>query len=93
MTRVHQVGPGSTGRRPSVPIRSRRRKNKRRASVLSGKDIQHRTMKNMNKSFSRSLREQLREGMIYYAAACNCLPIDMNLIIKEIRRIMEEKRK
>ena len=37
-------------------------------------------MKNMNKSFSRSLCEQLREGMIFYAAACNCLPIDMNLI-------------
>lgn len=55
-------------------------KHKSRASVLSRKDIQHRIMKNMNKSFSRSLREQLREGMIFYAAACNCLPIDMNLI-------------
>ena len=56
------------------------RKNKGCASVLSGKDIQHRTMKNMNKSFSRSLREQLREGMILYAAANNCFPIDVALM-------------
>lgn len=37
-------------------------------------------MKNTKKSFSQSLRCHLREGMILYAAANSCFPMNADLM-------------
>lgn len=49
------------------------------ASVLSRKEREP-IMKNTKKSFSQSLRNQLREGFILYAAANNCFPMNADLM-------------
>ena len=47
-------------------------------------------MMNMKKSFSKSLRQQLREGMILYAAANTCFPVNMDLLNLYEQTIEEE---
>lgn len=47
-------------------------------------------MMNMKKSFSQSLREQLREGMILYAAANTCYPVNMDLLHLYEQAVEEE---
>jgi len=47
-------------------------------------------MKTMKKSFTQSLREQLREGMILYAAANTCAPYSVDLMHLYQETINEE---
>lgn len=47
-------------------------------------------MKNTKKSFSRSLRYQLREGFILYAAANSCFPVNADLMKLYEQTIDEE---
>ena len=88
MTRVHQVGLKPEPAECTDPIAKRRTRH--RASELSRKDIQNRTMKTMKKSFTQSLREQLREGMILYAAANTCAPYSVDLMHLYQETINEE---
>ena len=47
-------------------------------------------MKNTKKSFSQSLRSQLREGFILYAAANNCFPMNVEMLQLYSQTIDEE---
>ena len=59
------------------------------ASVLSRKEREP-IMKNINKSFSQSLRGHLREGFILYAAANSCFPMNADLMKLYKQTIDEE---
>ena len=47
-------------------------------------------MMNMKKSFSQSLAQQFREGMILYAAANTCFPVNMDLLHLVEQTVEEE---
>lgn len=58
-------------------------------SALSRKEREP-IMKNTKKSFSQSLRSQLREGFILYAAANSCFPVNADLMKLYEQTIDEE---
>ena len=59
------------------------------ALAMSRKELEP-IMKNTKKSFSQSLRSQLREGFILYAAANNCFPMNVEMLQLYSQTIDEE---